>query len=148
MGGPSPCQVKPEMAPQHPGGHSLGAEQGSMAQAQLSCPQPERCPADKHTFQSNEISGLPAGAQRPVLTCDGSRSDHHSWKPRGLCPSASWPAAASNCPWPGRHEVRGVPGWASSSSSKDDHFPEELGPILGWPIGCLRNEKPEYLPVS
>lgn len=67
-GGPSLCQVKPEMAPQHPGGCSLGAEQGSMAEAQLSCPQPEPCPADKHTFHSHEISGPPAGAQRPVLT--------------------------------------------------------------------------------
>lgn len=117
-----------------------------MAQSQISCPQPELCPADKHTFHSNEISWPPAGAAGgPVLTCDDSRSDHHSWRPRGLCPGARWPAAVSNCLWLGMQEVRGAPGRASSCPPRDGHSTEELGPILRWPPGYFRNVKPEDL---
>lgn len=134
------------MAPHQSGGHSLDAELCYMAQSQLSCPQPKLCPADKHTFHCNEISEPPAGAPGPVRTCDGSRSDYHSWKPRGLCPTTRWPAATSEAPWTGMHEVREAPGWASSSPPKDGHSAEELRPpILRWPLGYLRNVKPEQL---
>lgn len=117
-----------------------------MAQSHLSRPQPELCPVGKHTFRSDEISGPPAGAASgPVLTCHDSRSDHHSWKPRGLCPGASWPAAVSNCLRPGMQEVRGATGWAGSSLPRDGHSTEELGSVFRWSSGYLRNVKPENL---
>lgn len=146
MRGRCSCQAKAEGSHQHSGGHSLASEQCCMAPSQLSRPHPELCPADKYTFLSNEISGPPAGAAGELVpTCDDSRSDHHSWKPGELCPGASWPAAVSHCLRPGMQEVRGAPGWAGSCPPRDGHSTEELGPILRWPPGSLRNVKLEDL---